>query len=109
MDTTRNARAASAPHAHGSDGIASNTTTGESYCPPSRRRTQRQAILAWLLERGSISTSEARRDLDIMSPAARVLELKRQQGLAIISRRDPRQHCARYHLIADQPEAAHGE
>lgn len=33
-------------------------------------------ILNWLYEKGSITTTEAREHLDIMSPAARILQLK---------------------------------
>jgi hypothetical protein len=38
---------------------------------------QRQRLLAWLKKHGKITTIEARRELDIMSPASRVLELRR--------------------------------
>ena len=34
-------------------------------------------ILDWLLEKGNITTTEAREHLDIMSPAARILTLKK--------------------------------
>lgn len=40
---------------------------------------QRQAILEWLQERGSLSTIQARDELGIMSPAARVMELREQE------------------------------
>jgi hypothetical protein len=47
--------------------------------------SQRQRILAWLLTR-SITTLQARKELDIMHPAARVQELK-AQGLNIVTDR----------------------
>ena len=72
-------------------------SAGVEYCPPEDRANQRAVILAHLKRHGSISTSEARRWHNIMSPASRVFELRRQ-GLGIITRRDPIQRCARYHL-----------
>ncbi|POZ52988.1 helix-turn-helix domain-containing protein [Methylovulum psychrotolerans] len=44
---------------------------------------QRERILAWLLTK-SLSTAEARRELDIMHPAGRVQEL-REQGHNIVT------------------------
>jgi hypothetical protein len=41
-------------------------------------------ILDWLLEKNSITTSEAREHLDVMSPAARILQLK-QAGYLIVT------------------------
>ena len=40
-------------------------------------QNQRLKLLDWLLEKNSITTTQARINLDIMSPAARILELKR--------------------------------
>ena len=34
-------------------------------------------MLDWLFEKGNITTTQAREDLDIMSPAARILQLKK--------------------------------
>lgn len=34
-------------------------------------------ILDWLFEKGSITTTQARDNLDVMSPAARILQLKK--------------------------------
>jgi len=48
---------------------------------------QRLKILDWLFEKGSITTSEARKDLDIMSPAPRILEL-RDAGYQIVTLRE---------------------
>lgn len=39
-------------------------------------QNQRLKLLQWLLEKNSITTTQARANLDIMSPAARILELK---------------------------------
>lgn len=41
-------------------------------------------ILDWLLEKGNITTTQAREHLDIMSPAARILQLK-QAGYQIVT------------------------
>ena len=63
-------------------GLAAQTTNPE----PTKRKTkftdnsaqnQRLKLLDWLLEKNSITTTQARINLDIMSPAARILELKR--------------------------------
>lgn len=43
---------------------------------------QRQRLYLYLLKNGSITTCEARRELDILCPAARVMELRRR-GLEI--------------------------
>ena len=45
---------------------------------------QRLKILDWLLEKGSITTSEARQHLDILHPAGRVRELK-EAGYLIVT------------------------
>lgn len=38
--------------------------------------SQRYRLVEWLKEHGSITTIEARRDLDILAPAPRVFELR---------------------------------
>lgn len=40
-------------------------------------------ILDWLFEKGNITTTEARQHLDVMSPAARILQLKKAGYLII--------------------------
>jgi hypothetical protein len=81
----------------GARGESDMGSAGAEYCPPEDRANQRAIILSHLRRHGSISTIEARLQHHIMSPAARVLELKRQ-GHIILTERDPRQKCARYHL-----------
>jgi hypothetical protein len=88
--------------AHGSKGIEA----GVKYCPLEHRANQRAVILTHLKRRGSISTAEARRLYSVMSPASRILELRRQ-GLGIITRRDPVQKCARYHMAVDPAGGDH--
>jgi len=39
---------------------------------------QRFRLIDWLLKRGNIDTVEARRELDILSPAARIMELRKR-------------------------------
>lgn len=71
---------------------------------------QRSKLLDWLFERGSISTSEARENLDIMSPAPRIMELKRK-GYSIVTVTDNwtsphginHKGIARYVLTQKQP------
>ena len=38
---------------------------------------QRFRLIDWLLKRGHIDTVEARRELDILSPASRIMELRK--------------------------------
>jgi hypothetical protein len=44
-------------------------------------------ILDWLFEKGSITTTQAREHLDVMSPAARILQLKKD-GYQIVRLND---------------------
>jgi len=44
-------------------------------------------ILDWLFEKGSITTTQARQHLDVMSPAARILQLKKD-GYQIVRLND---------------------
>lgn len=44
---------------------------------------QRQRLMDWLRAHGMIGTLAARRDLDILAPAARVHELRHRYGLEI--------------------------
>ena len=90
----KNAEAATAGDRHGSKGLEA----GESYCPPARRRRQRDRLLEHLRERGNISTVEARDWLRMMSPASRIMELRRD-GWTIVRRFDKHQGCGRYHLL----------
>jgi hypothetical protein len=63
------------------NGVAASTTTPhnktiKSNFKDNSAHNQRLKILDWLFEKGSITTSEARQTLDIMSPAPRILELR---------------------------------
>lgn len=73
--------------------------------------TQNQClkILDWLFERGSITTAQAREHLDVMSPAARIMQLK-QAGYLIVtlwdswtSEHNIKHRVARYVLTQKQP------
>lgn len=68
------------------------------YCPLPRKIRQRDRLLAYLHENRSISTLEARELLGIMSPASRVMELRRL-GWCIVERFDKTQGCGRYYLL----------
>jgi Helix-turn-helix domain len=62
-------------------GLAASTTNPETKTTKENfnnnsAHNQRLKILDWLLEKNSITTQQAREHLDIMSPAARILELK---------------------------------
>ena len=63
-------------------GLAASTTNPEpTKCKikftDNSVQNQRLKLLDWLLEKNSITTTQARNNLDIMSPAARILELKK--------------------------------
>ncbi len=65
------------------------------------RRAQQQRLLAYLQQHGSIDTVTARRELDTMMPAARIFELRHQQGYDIVSHRVQRETDAgRTHSVA---------
>lgn len=49
-----------------------------SSCPDNSSSTQRQHILSYLSKNGSLTTLQARQELGICHPAARVMELRRQ-------------------------------
>ena len=76
----------------------------ENY-PHATAQTQRRRLLRHLKVHGNISTLEARAALRIMSVAARVWELRNNEGHRIITERDLH-GVARYHLL---PPAAGGE
>lgn len=68
--------------------------------------SQRASLLAHLQEHGEITTLTCREDYGVMSPAARIMELRRA-GYAICTKRcvaydaDGRRHpCACYVLVA---------
>lgn len=71
---------------------------------------QRLKILDWLFEKGSITTDQARTNLSVMSPAPRILELKRAGYLintvpeTFIDSADVKHtKTARYVLVQKQP------
>ena len=65
------------------------------------RANQRRALLRHMQQHGSITTLEAREGLGVASPAARILELKRQ-GVQIETRRVFRIDAAgRRHSVAE--------
>ncbi len=65
------------------------------------RRAQQQRLLDYLRKHGSIDTVTARRELDTMMPAARIFELRHEQGYDIVSHRVRREtDYGRTHSIA---------
>ena len=78
---------------------------GATNYPHATAATQRRRLHAYLKVHGNISTVEARAELAIMAPAARVWELRHDEGHRIITERDIR-GVARYYLL---PPAAGGE
>ncbi|SAL80153.1 helix-turn-helix domain-containing protein [Caballeronia telluris] len=69
---------------------ATPDTTTERKCIGNSADAQRARLLA-ALETGPLTTLEARRDLDIMMPAARVHELRHRFGKTIVTERVSRQ------------------
>ena len=65
-------------------GLAASTTNPQTTSKPKPKFTdnstnnQRAKLLDYLQEHGSITTTQAREDLDIMSPAPRIMELRAQ-------------------------------
>lgn len=78
---------------------------GVTNYPHASAETQRRRLHAYLRDHGNISTIEARAELAIMAPAARVWELRHDEGHRIITERDSHR-VARYYLL---PPAAGGE
>ena len=68
MDTTNN------------KGAPSNGTPSTPRSNSNSAQDQRKRLLDYLRTRGSIDTITARRELDILCPAARVLELRHKYG-----------------------------
>lgn len=95
-------------------GVAAATTTPKELTTrgnftDNSAHNQRLKILDWLFEKGSITTSQAREYLDIMSPAPRILEL-RKAGYMIVTVWDNwtseygiKHHIARYVLSQNEP------
>ena len=67
-------------------GAAATTTTPKATNRNFRDNSssnQCLKILDWLFEKGNITTTQARQDLDVISPAARILQLKKAGYLII--------------------------
>ncbi len=62
---------------------------------------QRKRLIDWLMTYGSIDTITARRELDILCPAARVLELRHRFGHSIdtVRTKQPTE-CGKLHTVA---------
>lgn len=95
-------------------GLAATTTNPKTKTTKPKftdNSTQNQClkILDWLFERGSITTAQAREHLDVMSPAARIMQLKQAGYLIVIawdnwtSEHSIKHRIARYVLTQKQP------
>ena len=69
------------------DATTPDTTTTKHNFKDNSSSNQCLKILDWLFEKGNITTTQARERLDVMSPAARILQLK-QSGYQIITLND---------------------
>ena len=79
-------------------------STGTPSTPRSNSNSaqdQRKRLIDWLLTHGSIDTITARRELDILCPAARVLELRHRFGHNIDTVRTKQPtDCGKLHTVA---------
>lgn len=83
---------------------------GKSNFKDNSTSNQCLKILDWLFEKGSITTTQARQHLDVMSPAARILQLKKV-GYQIVTLNDTwtsehginHKGVARYVLTQNEP------
>lgn len=72
-------------------GLAAPTTNPQTTTKPKLNFTdnstnnQQAKLLGYLKEHGSITTAQARELLDVMSPAARIMELKETGYLIVMS------------------------
>jgi hypothetical protein len=101
-------------------GVAASTTTPQNKTTKlnfkdNSASNQCLKLLDWFLEKNSITTKQSQTDLDIMSPAARILELRRQ-GYKIITVWDSwtsdfgiRHRIARYVLTQKEPVESENE
>ena len=92
------------------DATTPDTKTTERNFKDNSASNQCLKILDWLFEKGNITTTQARQHLDVMSPAARILQLKKAGYLIIkISDNWTSEHginhkgVARYVLTQKQP------
>lgn len=81
------------------------TTRSRSEKLPSDIRSQHARILEWLHEKGPLSTIQARHELEIMHPAARIQELRLEHDIIthrqnIDTGRGSHQGVAEYVLLA---------
>lgn len=60
---------------------------------------QRQRLLAWLRTHGRIDTITARRDLDILGVAQRIIELRRKHRIDTVWTKQPTD-CGKLHRVA---------
>ena len=92
------------------DATTPDTTTTKRNFKDNSSSNQCLKILDWLFEKGNITTTQAREHLDVMSPAARILQL-RKAGYLIIRINDnwtsnhgiKHKGVARYVLTQKQP------
>lgn len=93
----RNGSATSLVEGCGAGGTKKNSKQADG----NTRAAQQQRLLDYLRKHGSIDTVTARRELDTMMPAARIFELRHEQGYSIISHRVRREtDYGRTHSVA---------
>ena len=96
----------------GSQSISPNHFTANTAASDNSAASQRARILE-ALRHGPLTTQEARRELDVMHPAARVQEL-REQGHSIVTHwtwdetRRGRKHRMAQYVLVIEPGVRHG-
>jgi hypothetical protein len=83
-------------------GARQTAGTAENTSPHSHSNTahaQRDRLLK-ALQSGQVTTLQARREIDVMHPAARVMELRAQGVLILTNWTSERSECGKLHRIA---------
>ena len=80
--------------------LGGNGEGGNSRQHSNSTEAQRSRLLEWLLACGNINTITARRELDILCPAARVLELRKRGHRIDTVKIQRATDCGKLHRIA---------
>ena len=100
-DITRHEKAALGASRRGS-----KKKTVDHHCPPPSRGTQCARLLRYLRRKGRADTVDIRAALGILSPAARIFDLRYRHGLDIRAIYDSETRVATYVLMRGR---AHGQ
>lgn len=85
----------------GSQSISPNHFTANPAASENSAASQRQRILSWLRNVGPLTTLQARKQLDVLHPAARVMELRKAGHDIVTHRRFDESIRGRRHNVAE--------